>query len=673
MKKSRIFLTIIMLALVILVFTGCQGVVPTPSPGATEDTEIIFGRIKMPLTCCVTEEGILEEGSSDEQCDETEDWPFIPNAKVELKSAAKGKCDKVIDTIYTDEKGNYRFENVKPGLYIITVFCPEKNIAVENFFFKDVADKILGQILDAGIPDCTSTALALVIEEINGCYDFNYRCFRKCSTIHDLIKEIVKDVRKIDIEAIMNHKKFGKYCDIPNKDLVDYVCGFECCINPGATGGGGGGGGGDDPEPDTASLEIKKVVTGKEEGYDGAFTFEVRDAANNLVESAFTLTGGGTPKTISGLELGSYKITETELPADGNWTTAVTVNGTSKTLTDRSITVELVTKDTTVTVEFTNTYCPPPPTLTIKKLVECSTNSQFGIPYTGKDLEFTFNITGPGYSDQGGNFKLKDGDTWSPNKELALDQEYTISEISVPQPDWWSTTAEGDSFTPNQTNSRKGTVKLVAGENVVTFTNTWCATEKGNQHILITGTGNLQNTVEQHPEGVIAEMTVLRTGTYHYFSVNLTNTPNGNISGKDGWCLTKDLGIESNKTYNVILLPADEYKRNKYKETNNKWAPVAGQHINMKTVCGILHEKGNKKWEVIQDAIWIETNSITKWTTGAKTLYGAGESYGKTIVIPTCGIVAIPVTECGKAGRPTTILSRDIDVGIPVDKNSHLY
>ena len=124
MKKSRIFLTITMLALVILVFTGCQGVVPTPSPGVTEDVTVISGRIKMPLTCCAPE-GVYTE-SSDKDCDEAELWPFVPNAVVELKSAAKGKCKTVLATTLTDEDGNYLFEDVKPGLYIITAFCPEE-------------------------------------------------------------------------------------------------------------------------------------------------------------------------------------------------------------------------------------------------------------------------------------------------------------------------------------------------------------------------------------------------------------------------------------------------------------------------------------------------------------------------------------------------------------------
>ncbi len=326
MKKSRIFLTITMLALVILVFTGCQGVVPTPSPGATEDTGIIFGRIKMPLTCCVTEEGILEEGSSDEQCDETEDWPFIPNARVELKSAAKGKCDKVIDTTYTDERGNYRFENVKPGLYIINVYCPvRKSNMKELFFLKDVADKVSGQALDAGIPDCTSTALALVIEKINDCYNCEDDCFNTCTKIYQLVKEIADDVRKVDIDKILNHKKFGKYCDIPNKDLVDYVCGFLCCTSPGATGGGGGGGG-DDCAGNTAPEVLGLDPTFAEAGKKYVGQVIAQDADGD--EMTFAFAPGYTPP--DSMTISSTGVITWDKPIDDDICGCYSVNGATQ-------------------------------------------------------------------------------------------------------------------------------------------------------------------------------------------------------------------------------------------------------------------------------------------------------------------------------------------------------
>ena len=205
MKNSRLFLTIIMLTLAVLVFTGCKGIVP-PSPGTTEDVTVISGKIKMPLTCCAPE-GAKPEGTIDEKCNESGLWSLIPEAKVQLRPATKGQCKKEPVTVLTDKDGNYVFDNVKPGLYIITAYCPEGG--KEGFFLKDVALKVHGEALDAGIPDCTSTALALVIEKINNCYDNSYQCYGKFwSDIYKLVEKIAKEVGKVDINAIMNHDRF---------------------------------------------------------------------------------------------------------------------------------------------------------------------------------------------------------------------------------------------------------------------------------------------------------------------------------------------------------------------------------------------------------------------------------------------------------------------------------
>lgn len=242
MKNSRIFLILTILTISILFFAGCKGVVP-PSPGTTEDVTVISGKIKMPLNCCSPEGGKLE-GVSDKECDEAEFWSLVPNAVVELRSAERSKCKTVLATTFTDKDGNYVFDEVKPGLYIITAYCPVEG--KNGFFLKDVAEKIKGEALDAGNPDCTSTALALVIEKINNCYNDWYQCYNRLTKIYKLVEEIAKDVGKVDINAIMNHDRFGDYCDNIDDDLVDLVCAFGCCASPGETGGGGGGG----PTPD---------------------------------------------------------------------------------------------------------------------------------------------------------------------------------------------------------------------------------------------------------------------------------------------------------------------------------------------------------------------------------------------------------------------------------------
>jgi uncharacterized repeat protein (TIGR01451 family) len=283
MNKSRIFLTITTLTLILLVFTGCKGVVP-PSPGATEDVTVISGRIKMPLTCCAPLEEISKDGGNNNDCDEVEFWPFVPNAVVELKSAAKGKCKTVLATTLTDEDGNYLFEDVKPGLYIITAYCPEE--AKKGFFLKDVAEKIHGVALDAGIPDCTSTSLALVIEKINNCYNDWYHCYNKLTKIYKLVETIAEDVGKVDIDSIMNHNRFGDYCDDIDDDLVDLVCAFSCCAAPGATGGGGG------PTPDPCAghtapydVELDNLFATVGEVYTGTVT--AKDDDGDVLSFAF--------------------------------------------------------------------------------------------------------------------------------------------------------------------------------------------------------------------------------------------------------------------------------------------------------------------------------------------------------------------------------------------------
>ncbi len=290
MKTSRIFLTITILTLIILVLTGCKGVVP-PSPGTTEDITIISGQIKMPLTCCDLTAVSSKDGSNNNECDETEFWPIVPNAVVELKSAAKGKCKTVLATTLTDEDGNYVFEDVKPGLYIITAYCPEDG--TKRFFLKDVAEKIQGEALDAGIPDCTSTSLALVIEKINNCYDDWYNCYNKWTAIYKLVGTIATDVGKVDIEAIMGHNRFGNYCDNIDDDLVDLVCAFSCCESPGTTPGPGPG-----PDPcagHTAPYDvvIDNTVATVGEVYTGKVT--AKDDDDDVLSFAFATEEGYTP------------------------------------------------------------------------------------------------------------------------------------------------------------------------------------------------------------------------------------------------------------------------------------------------------------------------------------------------------------------------------------------
>jgi uncharacterized repeat protein (TIGR01451 family) len=254
MKDLRVFLPVFLLILIVFLLTGCGGFVP--SPGATdEDVTTISGQIKMPLICCDTLSETAEGISRETTCDESELWNPTAGAIVELKSAEKGKCNKVIDEATADGTGYYLFEDVQPGLYIITAKCPVEGN--EGFLLKDVAEKFSGVALDAGIPDCTSTALALVIEKINNCYNDWYQCFGKltASKIYNKVEDIADAIGTVDIQAIKTHEDFGNYCEGGDEDLVDLICAWGCCGGPGA-----GGGGGNNNPPTVATYNLTMAV-----------------------------------------------------------------------------------------------------------------------------------------------------------------------------------------------------------------------------------------------------------------------------------------------------------------------------------------------------------------------------------------------------------------------------
>jgi hypothetical protein len=275
MKDLRVFLPVFLLILIVFLLTGCGGFVP--SPGATdEDVTTISGQIKMPLICCDTLSETAEGISRETTCDESELWNPTAGAIVELKSAEKGKCNKVIDEATADDTGYYLFEDVQPGLYIITAKCPVTGN--EGFLLKDVAEKFSGVALDAGIPDCTSTALALVIEKINNCYNDWYQCFGKltASKIYNKVEDIADAIGTVDIPAIKTHADFGNYCEGGDEDLVDLICAWSCCGGPGATGGGGPTPG---PTPGPCDNNLLPIFN-KVDYYDGVDWTEIASGDN---------------------------------------------------------------------------------------------------------------------------------------------------------------------------------------------------------------------------------------------------------------------------------------------------------------------------------------------------------------------------------------------------------
>ena len=233
MKNLRVFFPIVLLVLLTIVLSSCQSVVP--SPGATDNELMIRGKIKMPFTCCTIEEPIFE----DETGHYTDSWSVIPEAVVELKDL--DDCNNVLSTTFADEDGYYEFDDVEPGIYIVTAYCPVPG--QKNYVFKDVVVKEDGEFNYAGIPDCDSTSLALILEYLNDCFK-NTTCFKMNSDIHRLVKSISADISDMSVLDIIEeaelgtlHEDFGNFIDADDEDLVDLVCNqlMGCCIGPGFT------------------------------------------------------------------------------------------------------------------------------------------------------------------------------------------------------------------------------------------------------------------------------------------------------------------------------------------------------------------------------------------------------------------------------------------------------
>ncbi|MFW6149250.1 MAG: DUF7507 domain-containing protein, partial [Atribacterota bacterium] len=304
MKDLRFILSIFVLILIVLLLSGCQGVVP--SPGATdEDVTTINGQIRMPI-CCLTIEEMedtddennetsINRYSGDECYDETETWRPTPDAEVELREIDDCKVEYYTTT---DEDGNYQFKDVKPGMYILTTYCPTD----KDYFLKDVIEKEEGVALDAGIPDCDSTSLAFVIEYIGDTYchcENVCPCFdERWSKEFKLVRKIAKNVNmEVNISDIIEHKDFGTLCNVDNQenevddDLVDLVCSKlqGCCESPGAGGGNGGNGGGGDPASITLVKQVEPECYTPEDGTTLTYSFTITNTGN-VPFSSVTLT-----------------------------------------------------------------------------------------------------------------------------------------------------------------------------------------------------------------------------------------------------------------------------------------------------------------------------------------------------------------------------------------------
>ena len=147
MKKSKIMLTVLILSMIVLMFSGCGGGNPVIPPNNDQDSlnrASIHGYIKS------VEKDLVKN-------------KLIPisNALVYLTDS-----DGKEHIVSTDKNGFYKFNGLSAGVnYIITASCSQKNASL---VYKDVATKVVeGKDLDAGTADATSTTLALLLEELN--------------------------------------------------------------------------------------------------------------------------------------------------------------------------------------------------------------------------------------------------------------------------------------------------------------------------------------------------------------------------------------------------------------------------------------------------------------------------------------------------------------------------
>ena len=160
MKLSfKTVLPILLISAMLILLIGCFAVPPDESPGYTGESSI-KGIIAAP--CCSTSSTAVSGNTAPSgwclQCEKT--WFLQNNIEVILTN---GKTE--IATTKTNGEGKYTFSNVPEGInYVITAICPDNG---GKPLVKDVIKEVLeGKEYDAGITDCESTALGLMVDAL---------------------------------------------------------------------------------------------------------------------------------------------------------------------------------------------------------------------------------------------------------------------------------------------------------------------------------------------------------------------------------------------------------------------------------------------------------------------------------------------------------------------------
>jgi len=228
MKLSfRTILPIILISALLILLNGC---IPTttPTPGATTGGTIT-GIFETPEACCIANR------------DHTEGWVPLVNATVSVIDSKD-----VTHTTKTDSDGKYWLTDVAPGIYYVITACCECEDG--EGVYKDVVEEELkeGDTYDAGIADCESSALGLMVDYLlsgdvfvgEDCNDY-CNCFDEESQIYALL---VTTGVKLRVAAVNLQNPITEPLEKirANADFQGFVvelCDLleACCVEPGVT------------------------------------------------------------------------------------------------------------------------------------------------------------------------------------------------------------------------------------------------------------------------------------------------------------------------------------------------------------------------------------------------------------------------------------------------------
>ncbi|OQY37942.1 hypothetical protein B6228_05275, partial [Candidatus Atribacteria bacterium 4572_76] len=156
--STKIILPIILISALLILLAGCFGVPADESPGYTPGTTTITGIIAAP--CCSTSSTTVSDAPSDWclQCEQN--W-FLQN-NIEVILTYEGE---EIASTTTNTQGEYTFTDLSAGEnYVVTAICPDDG---GKPLVKDVVKEVVdGEDYDAGITDCESTALGLIVDAL---------------------------------------------------------------------------------------------------------------------------------------------------------------------------------------------------------------------------------------------------------------------------------------------------------------------------------------------------------------------------------------------------------------------------------------------------------------------------------------------------------------------------